>query len=78
MSVFYVGQFKPTDIFEKIAAEVENQGLSAPAVAAGMLAYFMDGSDFDGFVECLVEDGLSKEGLASLAMACLKPLQEEA
>jgi hypothetical protein len=77
MNNFKVGMFKPTDRFVHMAESAERHGMSPCAVAAGFLAYFTDGDDMSLFVDCLIEDGITREGLIDLAQACLEALKNE-
>lgn len=74
---FTVGEFKPTEVMGDILDIVDKHDLPSPAVAAGVLAHFVDGCDFRGFVQCLREDGLTDKGLIALAQAALAELEDQ-
>jgi len=68
---FRLGKFNPTDKFKKLCAMTEEVGMRRCAVAAGMLALYIGDEDLTLFVDYLIEDGITKEGLIYLAKACL-------
>lgn len=72
----FKGRFDPTDRFQRVLSLVELEGLPAPAAAAGIMAAFTDGAHFEALMDCLVDDGITEDGLIDLAQAALAKLAE--